>query len=324
MRTPETGWGYGASGNITFRTTHRKDSLTRTSSIDAFGIWTQRGQNIQGLNAIIYLPQEKFILYLQSSHSYFPDRFWGIGPNTEDHWSERYLSDQFNISLHIKRKIARKFFAGFWYNYQNVFRIGYDSLGVFDTVPFFGKSPYQISGAGVSLSYDTRNAAFWPTKGLFIQTYVQDHDKGIGSDFNFIKWVVDVRFFQKIVLDHVLAFQLYSYTTLGQTPFRSLASFGGSENIRGFYQGRFRDNNMMTLIAEYRAPIISRISLVAFGGIGNVYNNLNDWKSSSLKYSFGGGLRLSLLERDRLNIRVDYGYHSPYNSGFYFTIGESF
>jgi len=81
---------------------------------------------------------------------------------------------------------------------------------------------------------------------------------------------------------------------------------------------------MASLIVEYRAPVWWRFSLVAFGGIGNVYSDKYPLWKNEFKYSFGGGVRLSMLQKDKLNIRIDYGYYSKYNSGFYFTLGECF
>lgn len=287
-------------------------------------IFTERGQNIQSLDGNIFFPQEKFILYFDLSHTYFPENFWGIGSKTKDEWSERYAPDQFNLSAHFKKQLFERVFAGVIYDYQNVFSIKYLDNGIFDTTDFIGKRPYTISGLGISASYDTRNKAYWPTKGVFLNSMVTRYNPGIGSDHDFTKLTIDFRYFKKIWLNHVLAFQLYNYSTFGETPMKNLARFGGVDNIRGFYQGRFRDNNMATCITEYRAPIYWRISLVAFGGIGNVYENGNQFLKNKMLYSFGGGIRLKILKKENLNIRIDYGYYSKYNSGLYFTLGECF
>ncbi len=174
------------------------------------------------------------------------------------------------------------------------------------------------------MSYDTRNKAFWPTKGFYVNTIFTNYDKTIGSTYGFSKWTVDLRIFQKLFLKHVLAAQFYNYSTFGETPMKNLARLGGTDNLRGFYQGRLRDKNMASLIVEYRAPIIWRLSVVAFGGIGNVYSDKYPLWKNEFKYSFGGGIRLNVLEKDNLNIRIDYGYYSKYNSGLYFTLGECF
>jgi outer membrane protein assembly factor BamA len=324
FRTPETGWGYGGSASVTFKTSHKHDSLTRTSSVNAAVIFTERGQNFQFVDLNIFFPKEKFILYADLGHSFFPENFWGIGPKTRDEWNERYESDQFGLSLHLKKELFEKVFMGFIYDYQNIFSLKYVNGGIFDTTDFSGKQPYQISGLGLSLSYDTRNNSFWPTKGIFINSLINRFNPGIGSTYDFTKWTLDIRYYQRTFLKHILAMQFYNYSTFGDSPMKHLARFGGQDNMRGFYQGRFRDKNMASLIAEYRAPIYWRISLVAFGGIGNVYSEEHPFVKNELRYSFGGGIRLTMLKKDNLNIRIDYGYYSKYNSGLYFTLGESF
>ena len=324
FRTPETGWGYGGSGSVTFKTSFKKDTLTRTSSISAFAVFTERGQNIQAIDGNIFFPEEKHILYFDAAHSYFPENFWGIGPKTKDEWSERYKADQYNFSIHFKRQLFERVFAGVIYDYQNVFSINYDKGGVFDTTTFEGKKPYVNSGAGFSVSYDSRNKAFWPTKGFFANCMVTRYNEGLGSNFDFTKLTLDIRFFQKLFLEHIFAVQFYNHSTFGVAPMKSLARFGGVDNMRGFYQGRFRDNNMSSLIAEYRAPIYWRISLVAFGGIGNVYSDNNNLLKNELLYSFGAGVRLRMMKKENLNVRIDYGYYNKYNRGLYFTLGECF
>lgn len=324
FRTPETGWGYGASASSTFKTTHRRDTLTRTSSVNAAVIFTQRGQNFQFIDATIYFPEEKYILYADIGHSFFPEYFWGLGPNTKDDWEERYEYEQYGTYLHFKKQLFEHFFTGLIYEYQNIFKINYIQNGIFDTLQFDGKKPYSNSSLGLSVSYDTRNKAFWPTKGFFFNSYVNRFNPGIGSTYDFTRLVVDVRFFHKIILEHIFAIQFYNNSTFGQTPMRSYARFGGQDNMRGFYQGRLRDRNMATLIAEYRAPVYWRLSVVAFGGIGNVYSTENPLFKNKFHYSFGGGVRLRMMKKDNLNVRIDYGYYSKYNSGFYFTLGECF
>ncbi len=325
FRSPETGWAYGLSGSLSFKTSFKNDPLTRTSNIQGIGLFTQRQQNVQAIDASIFFPKEKFILYLLTSHSYFPDKFWGIGSDTKDNYKCRYSFNQFHFFPHFKIKIAKSFFVGLIYEYQNVYAVtSRDNGSIFDTTAFFGKTPYKVSGAGLSLSYDTRNSSFWPTKGCFFQSIFTSFNKVIGSTFDVNKSVTDIRYFQKILKSGVLALQLYNYSTFGNSPLRELAMIGGSNNMRGFYQGRYRDNCMLTFIMEYRQPVYERISACAFGGTGTVYKTVSDLQKSSLKYSYGLGLRFALLKKERLNLRVDYGYSNKYNHGFYFTAGECF
>ena len=324
FRTPETGWAYGLSTSANFKTTHKHDTLTRTSVITAMGIFSQRQQNIQALDATIYFPKEKYILYFNSSHSYFPDNFWGFGQNSRDIDKERYVFENVAVSPHIKRKFFKHTFFGLLADYQNVFKVQYLQGGLMDSSLFYGKTNYNITGIGFTASYDTRNFTFWPTKGIFLQTQFTTYNKELASTYTFNKWTAEVRLFKQIFKGNIIACQLYNYSTFGETPFRSLANLGGAGNLRGFYQGRYRDNSMYSVIVEYRAHIYWKISACVFGGVGDVYNQPKNINTGSLKGSFGAGLRLTILEKENLNLRVDYGYSDNYNRGLYFTIGECF
>jgi outer membrane protein assembly factor BamA len=324
FKTPETGWAYGLSASANFKTTHKNDSLTRMSVITALGIFSQRHQNIQAIDATIYFPKEKYILYFNSSHSYFPDNFWGIGQYSKNTDVERYVFEEIIVNPHIKRKFFKHTFFGLIADYQNIFKVQYTQGGLMDSTEFYGKTNYNVSGIGFSASYDTRNSTFWPTKGIFMQTQFATYNKELASTYSFNKWKVEVRFFKQLFKGHILACQLYNYSTFGETPYRSMATLGGQGNLRGFYQGRFRDNSMYSAIAEYRAHIFWKISACVFGGVGDVYNQPKNISIGSLKGSFGAGLRLTILEKENLNLRVDYGYSDNYNKGFYFTIGECF
>ncbi len=324
FKSPETGWSLGVSGSSSFKTTHHNDTLTRTSVIQGIAFFTQRHQNVQAIDATIYFPKEKYILYVQASHSYFPDNFWGIGSFTKNGDREKYAYAQAYFSGHIKRMVRKNLFVGFIVDYQNVYKVSYKEGGIFETSSFYGKKHYDDLGYGVSLSYDTRNSSFWPTKGFLLQGKYISYDRQLGSTYTFNNLNTEARFFKSIVKNHIIALQLFNNYSVGSVPLRSLSSLGGSNNLRGFYQGRYRDYSMYSIIAEYRAHLFWKLGTCIFGGLGNVYHHFNDASFTNAKYSFGGGLRLQILEKEKMNIRFDYGYSDKYNNGFYFTIGECF
>lgn len=324
FRSPETRWATGITGSVSFKTSHKHDSLTRTSTIQAIAMFTQRHQNVQAIDATIYFPKEKYIFYLQLSHSYFPDKYWGMGSNTTDIQKEDYAFNQIYFFPHLKKKIAKDVFVGMLYEYQKVFDIKYKQNGIYDTTVYFGKTDYVVSGLGASVCYDTRNSSYWPTKGILVQGSFTDFNSYLGSTYNDLKTIVDIRYFKKVFKNTVFAGQVYNYSNDGQAPIRELAMLGGSNNLRGLYQGRYRDDNMTTLIGEYRIPIYKRFSSCIFGGIGDVYKKLKDVTARSFKHSYGAGIRVAILPKEKLNIRIDYGFSDRHNKGLYFTVGECF
>lgn len=324
FRSPETKWASGITGSMSFKTSNKNDSLTRTSTIQGVIMFTQRNQNIQALDASIFFPKEKYIFYFQLSHSYFPDKYWGMGSNSLDIAKEDYAYSQFYVFAHLKKKIAKNLFSGVLYESQKIFNLNYIPGGIYDSTIVYGKTDYLVSGLGGSMSYDTRNSSYWPTKGILIQGTFTEFNNYFGSTYNDLKTMVDVRLFKKVYKNTVVAAQLFNYSNDGQAPTRELAMLGGSSNLRGLYQGRFRDDNMTTFIGEYRIPIYKRISTCIFGGIGDVYKKLKDVSARTFKHSYGAGVRIAILPKEKLNIRIDYGFSDKHNKGLYFTVGECF
>ena len=320
----ETGWSFGAAGSYTFHIS-KKDSLLRTSNIQSLVLYSTKKQLVTAINGSIYFPGEKYILNHQLSYSSFPDKFWGLGKHAKDVNEEAYKFQQYYIYLHLLKKIRNNFFLGALFEFQNVFKVDYQPGGLFDQQMVAGRNGYHVSGLGLSATYDSRNNAFSPDKGFFSQVYFNHFNHLFGSGYNYTNIVIDIRKFYALAPKQVLALQLYSFSNLGsEVPIRSLASFGGSNSMRGYYDGRFRDKGQLVLQAEYRWHIKGRFGLVAFGGAGDVGHTLIDFQLRELKYSYGTGLRFALNKREKLNLRFDYGFGTSHNKGFYIQLGEAF
>jgi outer membrane protein assembly factor BamA len=322
-RSIETDWSLGVASSLTFHI-RPTDTSSRTSNLQGVAIYSLRKQFVVALNGTIYFPGEKYILSHQFSYSSFPDKFWGLGNKTPNSAEEPYRFRQFYIYLHGQRSLGNNLYAGIIYQFQDLLSIDYVSGGLFDQQDVKGRSPYHVSGLGLSLTYDTRNNAFSPDKGQMFQVYYNRFASLLGSNFSFNNYVFDLRKYIGIHQKQVLAFQLYGFFNTGQIPLRNLASLGGSNGMRGYYEGRFRDLNQIYFQSEFRAPLFWRLGAVVFGGIGDVSGDHSQNQFNSLKYSYGGGLRIALNKTERLNLRLDYGAGRYSSHGFYFQLGEAF
>jgi outer membrane protein assembly factor BamA len=323
-RSIETSWSFGTAVSGTFHI-NKKDTAVRTSNLQSLVLYSLKKQFITAVNGTIYFPGEKFILNQQFSYSFFPDKFWGLGKATADSSAESYSFKQFYIYLHGQRAVARHIYVGVIYEYQRLFKVTYVPGGLFDKENVPGRSSYHVSGLGASFTYDTRNDAFAPDKGVFLQGYFNHFAPLFGSDFQYTNYVLDVRGFIKTYKKQVLALQAYAFINNGIVPLRSLASFGGSNSMRGYYDGRYRDKDQVVLQAEYRMPVYGRLGAVVFGGAGNVGHDYDYLSVIDIKYSYGGGLRIALSKSEKLNLRLDYGIaRSGQSKGLYFQLGEAF
>lgn len=322
-RTPETNWAFGFAGAYIFHAHSRTDTVTRTSTIPFGGLYTLNKQVVLGLGANIFFPGEKYVLRMENSFSSFPDKFWGIGNHTAEDALERYNFQQFYINPQLLRKVYRKFFLGINYEYQRVFDFHYQTGGVFDQQNVIGRYGSYASGLGLIITRDSRNNAYSPDQGSLLQLIYTNFNRYFGSQFNYAYVELDVRKFIPITPTQVLALQTFGTFTSGNVPFRNLAVIGSPTVMRGYYSGRYRDKNLLAFQAEYRAHVWWRFGVVGFAGLGQVQDKIKDIRLDEFKYSVGGGVRLALLQKERFNLRFDYGFGNQ-SQAFYVIVSEAF
>lgn len=322
-RSIETNWSFGVASSFTFHL-NPADKFVRTSNVQALALYSLRKQFVVAINGSIYFPGEKYIINQQFSYSYYPDKFWGLGKTSQDSSEENYNYKQYYIYLHPQTHLGNKIYLGLLYEFQRLFDVKYDSGGLFDKQNISGRKGYHVSGLGASFTYDTRNNAFSPDKGVMLQFYFNHFANYFGSDYNYTNFVIDARKFLNTYKKQVLALQASAFFNAGNVPLRSLALLGGANKMRGYYEGRYRDKNLIVVQTEYRLPLFWRFSAVGFGDVGNVADNLSEMNFHCLKYSYGAGLRFALNPTEKLNLRLDYGIGAGKSNGFYLQLGEAF
>ena len=98
--------------------------------------------------------------------------------------------------------------------------------------------------------------------------------------------------------------------------------------MRGYYTGRYRDQNLLAGQAELRYRYNNRFGAVVFAGTGQVFAN-GDFAMKNFKPSYGMGGRYFFDPEKGLSVRMDYAVgekriNEKRQSGFYFTLAESF
>lgn len=320
----ETSWVFGAGGAYIFKTS-KKDSTLRTSTVPILMLYTLKEQILVGIGANIFLPKEKYIIRLENTYSKFPDKFWGIGNNTPASAEEPYTFNQFYVYPAISRKVRRNLFVGLGVEYQSVFRIKYDSGGNFEkdrVLGIYNETSYSVFGLSALVTYDSRNHAYTPNRGSLFRVRFTGFRKDLGSDFDFRSADVDIRKFIQLKPQNILALQYYGLFTFGDVPYRNLAALGGSQLMRGYYAGRYRDKMIMATQAEYRFPVVWRFGAVAFASAGQVADNFGQFNFSRMHYAAGAGVRFSILPSENFNLRVDAAWGDRLN--VYVLLTESF
>jgi outer membrane translocation and assembly module TamA len=107
--------------------------------------------------------------------------------------------------------------------------------------------------------------------------------------------------------------------THGNPPFQHISLIGGSELMRGYFEGRYRDRHAMVHQAEYRLPIYRNLGMVFFGSAGQVADSIHSYGLKRFRYGGGLGFRYK-LNPEGLNIRLDIAFGDQ--RAFYFGLNE--
>ena len=322
LLSPETKWGFGAAGAFFFKTNNKEENL-RTSDINVVSLYTLRKQVVIVLGSTIFFSGENEIFRGQSSYSYYPDKFWGLGNDSPDSFKTDYSLKQFFLNPQFIIRTYEKLFVGASVEVQNVTNFSFKSGSIFDSPNILGKRGGFTAGLGILFTLDTRNNAYSPSKGEFAELNITRFTKVLGSDFDFTSYTFDLRRFYPFGKNRVIGIQGFSKFNFGKTPIRNLSMLGGNEIMRGYYKGRYADRNMIAFQAELRQYLFWRLGLVAFVSTGQVSNKLNELGLNDFHLAGGGGLRIMLHKKEKLNLRVDVGF-AENSTGVYVIMKEAF
>jgi outer membrane protein assembly factor BamA len=163
----------------------------------------------------------------------------------------------------------------------------------------------------------------YPTRGSYHTLSVNLFGSALGSDYDYAKYIVDIRYYVPLGRPFVFAVQGLLNASSGVVPFQSMAMLGGQNILRGYYQGRYRDLYGLVAQAELRAQLFWRVGAVVFAGAGNVANRLNNFDHEFIRYSTGFGVRYTFDKDEHLNLRLDFGFGDE-STGMYITAQEAF
>ncbi|MVN90326.1 BamA/TamA family outer membrane protein [Mucilaginibacter aquatilis] len=324
---PETGLELGASTLYSFYTDTSK--VTRVSNVFAYGTFTTEGQQRVSVSSSYWTAQNRYHYTGLISYVNFPFNFYGIGNNTEKSSEQRISEKRLRINFSGEKRLGNWYLGYVAGGYNFTYRI--DNTGK----PFEAQlTSYDRNGgagifAGPNITFDNRNNNTYTTKGMVVNAYLNVMH-GLFADNNYKGSFFNIEYAQFFSLSKrfIVGLNIQEQSLLGnQTPFYLLPELGNDEMMRGYYNGRYRDKNLLAGQTELRYRISDRIGIAAFAGTGTVFRNKLDLKQ--FKPNYGGGLRYFFDTEKGLTMRIDYGVGQQAagekrQQGFYMSLGEAF
>lgn len=319
----EAGFGIGIVGAGTYYSSRGKDGMPEASTPPSqlsLKLDVTTGQLYKiGAEGYHIFRGDKFRINYDAYFYSFKDKFWGIG----------YKLDSSNANESIYKRLQSQIKADFVYNLNNKLYIGpiaeftYINATRMDRPELLeGQSPKTFTtGVGVTMLYDTRDMPLNAYEGVYVRFDQLFNPRFLGNRYAFSQSELTACAYAKVWKGGVLATMFHANLTYGNTPWGLLPTLGGSDVMRGYYEGRYRDKNEMDLTVELRQKVWRRNGLVVWVGAGTVFPKFSVFKWYHVLPNYGIGYRWEF--KQRVNVRLDLGFGRG-EKGFNFSINEAF
>lgn len=341
--SPDFGLLVGGSALMTFSLNPQDTTLKRSVVPIALAFMFDGGINIFS-KPQLFFKHDRFRLFGKFSYKNTVENYYDIGYTTNRGYIRSDSTSQYRYSgvqinpWFLFRLGESDFFAG------PQIDINYDHF----TKPAKGlveNQSYQEaggtahgyknfnSGLGFLLTYDSRDVPANAYKGIYLDFRGMMYHKIFGSKHNFYRLELDYRQYKEVGKRKVIAWTAQTKNVFGDNiPLTQYSLTGTPFDLRGYYQGQYRDKSSHIVMAEYRQMlntdqetwlkrVINHLGFVVWGGCG--FMGPTPTKIEGVLPNYGVGLRIEV--QPRMNVRLDLGKNTVNNQTlFYFNMTEAF
>lgn len=317
-----TGLGLGLLGTLTYSPC-AKDSLTPRSNASIYSDMTTGGFFLVGLKGTHFTKRGKTRTDYKVNVSTFKNSFWGIGyeAGKRDENETEFRRNKFNALLRFQWQPLKYVYVGPIVQYRWIQATEAEEK----FYALNGGQPHIVRAMtfGLSMTYDSRDFMLNATKGSFLQIDQSFTPRGLtGKNYGFSTTEFTFSTYKKIWKGGVLAYDLHSMFNCGHTPWALLSEVGGNDRMRGYYEGRYRDQHLVETQLELRQHIKGRNGAVAWVGLAEPFRSWKEFQWSHFLPNAGVGYRWEF--KPRINLRLDVGFTKGGGAGFIFNLNEAF
>ncbi|WP_144603382.1 BamA/TamA family outer membrane protein [Algoriphagus algorifonticola] len=320
--TPETRWVFGAGAVSNF---NLGDSVSTYESQLAAGVaYSLRKQFLSYLSGRIFTPGNKELIYGEVGWYDYVYFYFGQGMNVSQENEEVYSAKFPRVRINYAWALGSNWYLGGGLRFDAMDIYQKEESGQLVNDGILGNEGGRNSGLGPVVLYDSRDNQLYPVDGAYFEASIQGYGKALGGEFPYARIFADYRKIIPIGKNQIIATQGLTEMTFGDVPFFALPMLGGNRLMRGLFEGKYREKQVVVLQAEYRYKFAPRWGITAFSGLGNAFSQENPFVLSQTKFTYGAGGRFQLNKRKRLNLRLDLAHSPGEPFQFYFTFGEAF
>ena len=315
----DTGLGLGLVASALY-STDRSDSTLEKSNASLYSDMTTKGFLMIGIRGNNIFPKKRYRLDYRLYVYTFPSYLWGFSyPQSDnDDNKSKYSRTKFEVMARFLIPINRYSYLGpiARYQYVHAYKLKDKAPQLLEGLP----KTVSDFGVGVSYTFDSRDFMLNASRGWFMQLDLTTNPTFLGNN---TYWSAELQLatYRKAWRGAIIAGELHTRQSTGQVPWPMLADVGSSNRMRGYYEGRYRDKNVIDAQVELRQHIWHRNGIVLWLGAAEVFPRYSDMRFSRILPNAGVGYRWQF--KKGVNVRLDYGF-SRNGTGFIFNINEAF
>jgi hypothetical protein len=288
-----------------------KDTISPSSIAGLGGMYSENGSWFGFGFARLYLKEDNWRITAAG----------GLGQRNFQFYIDNPISSWFPYTtqgdfayIGLQRKIIADLYGGLSYVY-----ISFEtSTDLFD--PTFSSI---LRGLGLSLSLDKRSSVYYPRNGILSEIEYNTYPEFMSNEqvSNQVSASYNQYFPSRNNKD-VIAARFFGGAGIGDVNFNQQFIVGETD-IRGYSQGRYRGNYMLSVQGEYRWNFHKRLGAVGFAGVATVFGSNNEDDNGKFLPGIGTGFRYMFMKDTQSNIGFDIAVGDG-DWGFYFRFSEAF
>ncbi|HVI43460.1 MAG TPA: BamA/TamA family outer membrane protein, partial [Chitinophaga sp.] len=249
----EKGLEIGAAMLYSFYTDNRNpDPATRNSSINLIPAVTTEKQFKIDLKANIWTRSNTWHYKGNLRYQNFPLYFYGIGDTTHNADKSLLGNIRYKVQLEGERRIGGHFYAGASLQYQHDTYSSKDNKGLYNGMELVGKTGGHVTFIGITGIFDNRDNQNYTRRGWWLRLNAAYAPSFLSSQPLFKLEGQGVHFIA-LSPKSTLGFNgIFNSLQGKELPFYLLPEMGNDLIMRGYYTGRYRNQNYLAGQAEYR------------------------------------------------------------------------
>lgn len=301
----------------------KKDTVSKPSKLSEVLTFSSKGRINASVTTELVFHENKYVILSYINYKKQPEYIFGIGNDVKREDVEQVQYDRIKFFTTALIQVKKDFYVGVPLDVANYFNIQPDSNSFLIKDNVTGVSGGFSFGSGLAAAYDTRDNRYNPSGGAYALAVLTFHPEWV-SAYQFTKFELDLRKYFNPWKKHVIALQATTSSATGDVPFYELSQLGGDKQMRGYYQGAYRDKILVDGQVEYRMPVWKIFGVTGWLGTGRVAESYSDLSLDGFKLSYGGGIRIKVDSKHNTNLRLDFGFGPDGISGTYINFAEAF